>query len=146
MHNPSQYSHICRRLSVWWIPCDSQKGVCQENTYFLKERNYRYFRNFFTCDWKFFLRKIFVGKKLLQIRRNCFQKKYNYFRSCVSNFVLILFLIFIQFLHRAQRDESHEKVSSRILLASLAEEIKQKLFSKLKQNCRADGMARNNFF
>jgi len=27
----------------------------------------------------------------------------------VSNFVLILFLIFIQFLHRAQRDEAHEK-------------------------------------
>ena len=68
----------------------------------------------------------------------------------MAHFVLILFLIFIQFLHRAQRDETHEKgsrsVSNRVLLASLAEEIKQKLFSKLKQNCRADGMARNNFF
>ena len=41
---------------------------------FFKDRNYRNLRNFFDLRLKIFREKNFVGKKLLQIRRNYFQK------------------------------------------------------------------------
>ena len=59
MHNLFQYSHICKPLAVWWIPCDSQRGHCKENSYFCSantatttspsgaDRNYYNSYNFF---------------------------------------------------------------------------------------------------
>ena len=58
MCKPSQYSHICKRLTVWWISCDSQRGCCQENSYFLRKEITVIYVIFLTCKWKFFLRKI----------------------------------------------------------------------------------------
>ena len=61
MHNLFQYSHICKPLAVWWIPCDSQRGHCKENSYFCSantatttspsgaDRNKYYSYNFSLC-------------------------------------------------------------------------------------------------
>jgi len=50
------------------------EGVLSRKFIFFKEKNYRNLRNFFELQMKIFLAKNFVGKKLLQIRRNYFQK------------------------------------------------------------------------
>ena len=81
MHNPFQYSHICKRVSVWWIPCDSQRGCCQENSYFLLGQIQR---------GKAEIVRTFVYKKL----------SINFVTSCnsaIKNLLLLIFLALLPF-------------------------------------------------
>ena len=89
MHNPFQYSHICKRVSVWWIPCDSQRGCCQEKSYFLLGQIQR---------GKAEIVRTFVYKKL----------SINIVTSCNSAFLFLSisqeFAIFV-----ASKEKSHDK-------------------------------------